>query len=70
MHQPALLKVVQPELEVTTKLVLPEAELTFWLAGVTVSVGDPAACVTVTTTGVSPITVTVIFATRPVIGIF
>ena len=70
MHHAALLEVVQAELEVTVKLVLPAEELTFWLTGVTVRVGDPAAWVTVTTTGASPVTVTVILAVRPVRSMF
>ena len=37
---------------------------TFWFDEVTSSVQGAAACVTVTTTGVSPATVTVIFAVR------
>jgi hypothetical protein len=49
-------------LEVTVKGVVPADEDTAWFEGVTVSVG--AACVTVTTIGVRPVTVTVTLATR------
>ena len=45
------------------KEVLPDKVLTVWLGGVTDSVGAAPAWVTVTTTGDSPGTVTVTFAT-------
>ena len=58
---------VQAEFEVTVNCVVPAGAVTFWLEGVTVSVGiDVPAWVTVTTTGVSPTTVTVTLATRAV----
>ena len=67
-HQVWLLDVVQEELEVTVKLVWPAGDAgTFWLGGVTVSVGAAPAWVTVTTTGVSPVTVVVMLATRWVV---
>lgn len=63
VHQPALLLVVHEVLDVTVKVVLPAGVFgTFWLGGTTVRVGAPAAWVTVTTTGVSVATVTVILA--------
>ena len=49
-------------LDVTVKEVLPDGEVTLWMAGVTESAG--AAWVTVTTMGVNPETVTVLLATR------
>ena len=48
VHQAASLTVVHAELEVMLKLVFPAGAVTFWLAGVTASVGDPPDCVTVT----------------------
>ena len=63
VHQPALQLVVQEVLDVTLNVVLPAGVFgTFWLGGTTVSVGAPAAWVTVTTIGVSVATVTVILA--------
>jgi hypothetical protein len=59
-----LLVAVHAEFEVTAKLVLPAAAVTFWFGGVTVKVGATPACVTVTITGGMPDTVTVMFATR------
>jgi hypothetical protein len=58
-----LLLVVQVVLHVTVNVVLPAGVFgTFWLGGRTVRVGAPAAWVTVTTTGVSVATVTVMLA--------
>ena len=42
VHQAALLVADQARFDVTAKLVLPAEVLTFWLAGVTVSSGEPA----------------------------
>ena len=68
VHQVWLLATVQDELEVTVKVVCPAGVAgTFWLGGVTVRVGVAPAWVTVTTTGVSPVTVVVILATRVVV---
>ena len=39
VHQEALLTAVQLEFEITLKLVVPTTYETFWLEGVTVSVG-------------------------------
>ena len=61
---------VQEAFEVTVKGVVPAAAVTFWLGGVTESVGVAPAWVTVTTTGVRPTTVTVTLATREVVRIF
>jgi hypothetical protein len=66
VHHAAALVAVQAELEVTLKLVLPAGALTFWLAGVTAKVGELPDCVTVTTTAVTPVPETVMFATRDV----
>ena len=70
VHQAWSLEEIQVVLEVTVKEVLPAAVVTFWLAGVTDRVGTTPACVTVTTIGVSPVTVTVTFAIRWVVSIF
>ena len=64
VHHAASLLACQLVLEVTVKAVFPAAALTFWLAGVTLNTGDPAAWVTVTVTSGSPVTVTVIVAVR------
>ena len=64
VHHAALLLVVQLVFDVTVNEVLPAEALTFWLAGATLSDGDPAAWVTVTDTGPIPVTVTVIVAIR------
>jgi hypothetical protein len=54
-------------LEVTVKVVDPAGVAgTFWLGGVTLRVGEDAAWVTVTTTGVKPATVVVMLATLEV----
>ena len=59
-----MLDAVQLVLDVTENDVFPEDAVTGWSAGATDSVGAAPAWVTVTTTGVSPDTVTVTFATR------
>ena len=61
MHQVWSLAAVQFEFDVTLNEVLPENSDTAWLEGKTDNVG--AVWVTVTTIGVNPATVTVIFAT-------
>ena len=58
-----MLAAVQAHVEVTENEVDPAAAKTFWFEGVTLNV-QGAACVTVTTIGVTPETVTVIFAVR------
>ena len=71
VHQVWSLATVQDEFEVTVKAVDPAGVAgTFWLAGVTARVGVAPACVTVTTTGLRPVTVTVMFATREVVRAF
>jgi hypothetical protein len=55
---------------VTVKLVVPAGGVTFWFEGERVKEGAVPAWVTVTTTGVSPTTVTVTFATRGVVSVF
>jgi len=71
VHHAWSLTTVHEEFEVTVNGVVPAGEAgTFWLDGVTVSVGVAAACVTVTTTGASPDTVVVIFATLEVSNVF
>ena len=45
VHQDWLLPAVHDELEVTEKLVVPAAKVTFWFGGVTESVGGAAAAV-------------------------
>jgi hypothetical protein len=70
VHQVWSLTTVQEEFDVTVKFVIPAGAVTFWLGGVTVSVAAAPAWVTVTTIGVSPITVTVMFATRGVVSVF
>ena len=57
-------------MDVTLKVVTPAGEVTFWFGGVTERVGDDPACETVTTTGETPATVTVIFATRDESNVF
>ena len=70
VHHPASLITFHAEFETTVKEVEPFEAGTFWFGGVTDKVGAAAAWVTVTTTGVIPDTVTVIFATRPIIAVF
>ena len=70
VHQAELLVADHAVLLVTVKFVFPATALTFWFDGVTDKVGEPAACVTVTVTGVSPVTVTVTLATRVVSSTF
>jgi hypothetical protein len=67
VHQVWSLKTVQEELDTTLKVVAPAASVTFWLGGVTISVGAAASWVTVTVTGVRPVAVTVMVATRWII---
>ena len=64
VHQVWSLKTVQEELDITLKVVAPATAGTFWLGGVTISVGAAASWVTVTVTGVTPAAVTVMVATR------
>ena len=68
VHHVWSLTTVQAEFDVTVKGVLPAGVAgTFWFAGVTVRVGVTVpACVTVTTTGARPVTVTVTLAMRAV----
>ena len=61
VHHDWSLEAVQAEFEVTVKGVVPATGVTACVDGVTESVG--AAWVTVTTTGVTPVTVTVMLAT-------
>ena len=71
VHQDWSLETVQEEFEVTVNAVDPAGVAgTFWFGGVTVRVGVAPACVTVTTTGVSPVTVVVMLATREVVRAF
>ena len=70
VHQVWSLPTVHAVLEVTENVVEPDRDVTFRLDGVTESVGAPAACVTVTTTGVRPETVTVTLAVRLFIVVF
>ena len=63
-HQDALLTQVHEVLELTVNKVVPAAEVTFWLEGLTASVGAAAAWVTVTFTGLAPFTLTVMVASR------
>lgn len=68
VHQLELEDAVQPMLEVTVNTVEPAGVAgTFWFGGVTERLGGEAAWVTVTTTGVSPVTVTVICATLVIV---
>lgn len=69
VHQLALLAVFQAEFDIRLKLVFPEGAVTFWFAGVTDKVGIMPDCVTVTLTGVRPITVTVTVAIRDVVRV-
>ncbi len=62
VHQVWSLMAVHNEFEVTVKEVLPAATPTTWFNGLTDNVG--AACATVTTTGLKPVTVVVMFAVR------
>jgi hypothetical protein len=64
VHQVWSLDTIQEEFDVTVNEVLPAGGVTVWLGGATVSVGDEPAWETVTVTGVIPVMVTVIFATR------
>lgn len=64
VHQVWSLETVQDELDVTSKEVAPAAAGTFWLGGVTISVGVAASWVTVTVTGVRLGAVTVMVAIR------
>ena len=57
-------------MEVTVKLVDPAEVVTFWFGGVTERVSGAPACVTVTTTGESPLTITVMLAIRLVVSKF
>ena len=57
-------------MEVTEKIVFPAATPTFLFGGETLKVGTPAACVTVTTTGLNPATITVILAERGAMVVF
>jgi hypothetical protein len=61
---------VQDEFEVTAKEVDPADAGTFWLGGVTMSVGVAPSCVTVTITAGIPLTVTVMLATLPLKSTF
>ena len=65
-----MLLVVQLVLEVTENDVFPEDEVTAWLDGVTNKVGEAPTWVTVTVTGVKPVTVTVMVATLETIVAF
>ena len=64
VHQVWSLLAVQFELDVIVNEVVPASTETAWLEGVTLNVGAAPAWLTVTTTGDSPVTVTVILATR------
>ena len=71
VHQVWSLVTVQAELEATEKGVVPADAETLWFGGVTVRVGKMVpAWVTVTITGESPVTVTVILATRDAGSVF
>ena len=63
MHQTASLVTVQADPVTTLNGEVPAGEGTVWLSGVTVRVGAVPAWVTVTATGVNPVTVTVRLAT-------
>ncbi len=68
VHHVWLLATVQLQFDVTENEVEPAGVYaTFWLAGVTVKVHGAAACVRVTTIGVTPETVTVMFAVRALV---
>ena len=58
-----MLVTVQALFDVTVNGVVPAVDVTFWLGGVTDSVGTKAAWVTVVTIGVNPVTVVVTLAT-------
>ena len=58
-----MLVTVQALFEVTVNGVVPAVDVTFWLGGVTASVGTSAAWVTVVTIDVNPVTVVVTLAT-------
>ena len=65
MHHVWSLTAVQVDaVVVTVKLVFPAGGVTFWFEGETIREGEVPACVTVTTTGVIPVTVTVMDAIR------
>ena len=71
VHQVWFDAAVQSALEVTVKFVVPAGVAgTFWLDGVTDSVGVAPACVTVTVTVVAPDAVTVIVATLGLAEVF
>jgi len=55
---------LQPEVDITLNEVVPAPDATFWLGGVTDNEHDADAWVTVTMTGVTPLTEIVILATR------
>jgi hypothetical protein len=71
VHQAWSLDAVHAEFEVTAKAVLPAADVTFWLGGVTTSVGVAPLWVTVTVTGLAmPAPVTVMVAMRELREVF
>jgi len=70
VHHVELLAAVQFELEVTLNVAEPSIFVTFWLAGVTVSVAAAPDCETVTVSEGIPLTVTVIVATLGVVEEF
>ena len=70
VHQVWLLIAVQAQFEVTENVVDPAGAKTFWFDGVTLNVQGAAACVTVTTIGVTPETVTVTFAVLMLVVVF
>ena len=63
-----MLAAVHPQAVVTEKVVDPAAAATFWFDGVTAKVQTPT-WVTVTTMGVTPVTVTVILAVRELVEV-
>ena len=70
VHHDWLLTAFQAVFDATVKAVLPAGAVTFWVDGVTISTGVAPACVTVTTTGESPLTMTVTLATLAVNNVF
>ncbi len=71
VHHVWLLEAVQLQLDATEKVVEPAGEFgTARFVGVTESVQGAGAWVTVTTTGVNPDTVTVIFAVLVLVVLF
>ena len=64
VHHVWSLVTVQLVLDVTVKLAFPAGAATFWFGGVTVNDGAAPDWVTVTITGVRPITVVVTLAIR------